>query len=397
MANAEHLALVRKGRKAIDEWRQAHPRARLDLRGADLVGVDLTEADLSAAYLSAAKLNRAKLSWANLREADLVGAVLREANLSLARLGKADLSKANLRETILREANLKGANLAWADLSLAALNGAKFSEASLTGARLIEANLTHANLSRADLTGADLSKANLRKTDLRGANLSKAWLGGTSLDTVDLSQVTGLATVKHGYPSAVGTDTLVASVRGAGGHLTPELETFLRGAGVPQELLDVLPGAVAEIEHDSCFISYGQPDLEFAKRLYEGLKTNGVSCWVYDMDKTVGKRIWPEIKHMLAKYERMVVICSARALVRDAVLKEIGEQIDEEPDKLVPISLDDLWKEPGFRVMRGSDDLKPFLMNRNYADFAGWEADSKRYDKGLEELLRGLKREQPPE
>ena len=84
----------------------------------------------------------------------------------------------------------------------------------------------------------------------------------------------------------------------------------------------------------------------------------------------------------------MVVICSAQALVRDGFLKEIEEQIDDNPDKLIPISLDDLWKQQGFRVVRGIRDLKPFLLERNYADFAHLT-----YNKAFNRLLNALKRE----
>ena len=36
MANAEHLAVVRKGTRAIAPWRQEHSKTILDLRGAYL-------------------------------------------------------------------------------------------------------------------------------------------------------------------------------------------------------------------------------------------------------------------------------------------------------------------------------------------------------------------------
>ena len=74
--------------------------------------------------------------------------------------------------------------------------------------------------------------------------------------------------------------------------------------------------------------------------------------------------------------------------MRDGILKEIEEQIDENPDKMIPISLDGLWKQPGFRVVRGTRDLKPSLLDRNYADFANLP-----YQKALGRLLKDLKRE----
>jgi hypothetical protein len=333
MANPEHVELVRKGAEAIAEWRLAHPGE----------GLDLSEANLSLANLSG-------------------------ANLSLANLSGADLTRAHLREASLIDANLSGADLSRAGLSLA--------------------NLSGANLGGANLGEASLFAANLFETNLSLANLSGASLGYTSLGNVDLSQARELGTVQHAAPSTVGVDTLIVSYRGAGGKLTPDLRTFFRRAGVPKELLDALRMIVAEVKYYSSFISYGEPDVKFAKRLTKSLRGSNVSCWLYDMDSTAGEPTWREIGVRRREADKMVVLCSSGALVRDGVLKEIEEQIDEDPDKMVPISLDNLWKELGFRVMRGSRDLKPFLLKPNHVDFVKLG-----YRKGLDRLLKGL--EQP--
>jgi hypothetical protein len=359
MANAKHVELVRKGAQAIGEWRRANPGVRLDLSGADMSGANLSEAKLGLADLTDADLSGADLSAAKLSDADLW-----QANLS-----GANLSRAYLRRAALRWADLSGANLDWANLNWADLLSAKLDGAVLHGASLYGANLTGAYLS--------------------GADLSSARLGETTLGDADLSHVIGLATVIHGAPSSVGVDTLIASVRGAGGRLTRDLKTFFRAAGVPKELLDKLREIAAEVKYYSCFICYGEPDVKLAERLTNSLRARGASCWWHPKDATPGKPTWREIGTKRREAERMVVLCSAAALVRDPVLKEIEEQMDEDPDKLVPISLDDLWKAPGFRVARGtgSRDLKPFLIERNWADF-----HKLGYKKGLERLLVGLRR-----
>ena len=352
MANPEHVTVVRKGREATAQWRRSHPGVRLDLSEADLSRADLSDASLS-------------------------GANLREANLS----------DANLRGANLREANLSDVNLSGADLSGAQLYRADLFAAGLGKANLSNAGLFRADLILADLSGANLVAANFLATDLSGADFSQATMGHTSLSYIDLSQVIGLTSVAHRNPSSVGVETLIASVRGADNALTADIRAFFRDAGVPKEFLEALPRIVGEVQYYSTFICYGQPDLSFAQKLYDELKAKGVSCWLYHMDATVGKRTWEEIGGKRRENEKMVVLCSAAALVRDGVLKEIEEQIDEDLDKLVPISLDDLWKEPGFKVMRGNRDLKSFLLDRNLADFADLK-----YEKALERLLKGLRR-----
>lgn len=367
MANDEHVEVVRQGAEAVAEWGRLHPGVRLDLSGA--------------------QLSRAHLQNADLTDSHLAGANLLQANLIGAQLSGADMSESSCLFAICLGANLSGARLYRAKLMGACFLSSDLSGADLTGANLTAAFLAHAQLSGAKLVGANLAAANLIDAELSLADLTGATLGRNCFGSSDLSQVVGLASVTHEVGSSVGTDTLAYSLRGAGGQLAPDLLAFFRGAGVPDELLEALPAILAEVKYCTCFTAYGQPDLEFARRLREDLESRGVSCWLYDMDATAGERTWLEIGRKRQEAEKFVVLCSAKALIRDGVVKEIEEQVDEDPDKLVPISLDDVWKETGFRVMRGNRDLKPHLLERNYADFANLP-----YDEALERLLTGLTR-----
>ena len=385
MANPEHVELVKQGAEAIARWQKQHPGEHLDL----------SRANFHRANLARAKLSKANLSGANLFEADLSWADLSGANLNEANLVGATLSRVNLRGAALIKAKLLVARIIGADLSEADLSGA-----DLTGADLVMTNLRVANLNKADLSVANLSRAKLTETNLFGANLNGADLSMANLtaaqclNTVfadcNLHQARGLEVLVHQEPSSIGIDTMIASFRAAGNRLTPELEIFFRGAGVPRELLAALPGILAKVRYCTCFICYGEPDKEFAERLCKDLKARGVYCWLYSMDAVPGEKTWKEIGQRRREADKMVVLCSAQALVRDGVLKEIEEQIDEGPDKMVPVSLDELWKAHRFPVMRGDRDLKPFLLERNYADFSG----AMPYDEALERLIKGLERKQ---
>ncbi|MBI4297613.1 MAG: toll/interleukin-1 receptor domain-containing protein [Chloroflexi bacterium] len=360
MANPEHVEVVKQGREAIDRWRQAHPGGRLSLRKAKLSDIDLHLANLSGAQLSSA---------------DLFLTVLSRADLS-----NADLSRANLSSADLRGAELSRAELIGAELFAADLTGANLSGANLSGANLGGANLSNANLSGASLIGAEMY----------GAILYQARCVRTTFYGVDLSQVRGLGRMQHFGPSSIDIDTLIESCRNAEGERILGIGAFFRDAGVPQALLEGLPGILAEIKYRTCFIAYGEPDRAFAERLHDDLVSRRVSCWLYSMDATPGERAWPEIPRRRQEVEKLVVLCSAQALALDGVLKEVEEQTDEDLDKMVPVSLDNLWKEPGFKVMRGDRDLKPFLLERNYVDFSG----ASLYEKSLEQLLKGLERKQ---
>jgi len=67
MANKKHLAILKKGVAAWNEWRKQNPDIRpdpredLDWRGPDLSGANLSRADLSTALLVESNLEDAVL------------------------------------------------------------------------------------------------------------------------------------------------------------------------------------------------------------------------------------------------------------------------------------------------------------------------------------------------
>jgi hypothetical protein len=116
MANAEHLAWLRKGAKKWNAWRQ-----QTGLRRPDLVEADLRQRNLRGANLRGALMVHARLSNAKLDDADFRGADLRAASLRQAQLWRTDFTRANLRH----------ANLSGADVS-----GALFTDCQIFGAGL---------------------------------------------------------------------------------------------------------------------------------------------------------------------------------------------------------------------------------------------------------------------
>lgn len=353
MANPEHVEIARKGRDAIRAWLNANPGKGLDLQAADLRGVDLYDSFLPFS----------NLSGADLTAGGLANSVFFRSRLTRAKLDGVGASRILFRSTRLDQATLLSGVFVWASFS-------------------------EANLSRARLNGADLRWAILRSTNIRGADFAGAVMGGTSLASLDLSVAAGLDKVAHEAPSHIDVETLLRTYRQGGNGYSPQVRTFFQEAGVPIQVLDMVPEIAAEVRYFTCFVSYGQPDVGMARRLYDSLQARGVLCWVYELDKTPGERTWREIGERRREADKMIVLCSAAALVREGVRKEIEEQIDEDPEKLIPISLDNLWRELGFRIVRGERDLKPFLLERNYADFS----DVSNYESEFEKLLKALRR-----
>lgn len=363
-----HLGVVQGGAASIAKWKDTHLGVQLDVSSQDLSGINLAGANLSGDNLCAA----------DLRKADLAG-----ANLSGANLSGADLSKADLTESNLKKANLSEAGLIRANLTLANLE-----DADVSGAVLIGAYLRFTNLFQTDLTGANMRLAHLFSSIPIKTNLSNAIFEDTSIATCDLSQCIGLGTVEHQGPSSIDVDTLLYSFRRAGNQFSAGLNTLFRGMGVPQALLVALPKIVGEIKYHSCFICYGEPDREVAAKLVGNFRDAGVGCWMFSLDATVGEPTWREIGQKRREAEKMIVLCSVTSLFREGIKQEIEDQINEDPGKLVPVSLDNHWKHPGFQAEGRSLDIKSYLLNLNHADFS----NSSKYGESLEWLLRGLER-----
>ncbi len=136
----------------------------------------------------------------------------------------------------------------------------------------------------------------------------------------------------------------------------------------------------------TCFICYGDPDEAFAKKLKNALDSEKIKTWIYSMDNTPGRRTWQEIIDNRRASNKVLVICSKASLKRDGTLKEIEQQIDENPEKIIPISIELSWTESNFTIKRGAADLKPSLLERNYADFT-----SRPFNEALDRLVNAIR------
>src|SRR5271165_311844 len=355
MANKKHLAILKKGVAAWNEWRKQNPDIRpdpredLDWRGPDLSGANLSRADLSDADLSAANLADADLRGANLNQANLSGAGVVGAQLS-----RADLGGADLREAILGVANLR--------------------EASLRGA-----NLGSANLWRANLSGANLSET----------DFSRATLGETVLADVDLSTVKGLEAVRHAGPSTIGVDTIYRSQ----GKIP---EVFLRGCGLPDDFIGYIKAIAGAIQFYSCFISYSGKDQEFADRLYEGLQNKGVRCWFAPHDVKAGEKLHEQIDQAIRLHDKLLLILSEHSMNSEWVKTEIAKarkrELKEGKRVLFPVRLVEFETLRDWECFDGDTGKDSAREIREYfiPDFANWK-DHDLYQEAFQRLVGDLK------
>ena len=345
MANKEHFKLIKMGSGVWNAWRRENPRVTPDLDESNLMGAQLVGANLSSA-----NLRGTVFQFAALRKADLYGATLY----------RADLGRADLREADLRLAKLGGANLHMADLG-------------------------GANLLASDLGGAFLDGA-----DLRGANFERTLLQGTSFGDNDLSETTGLENALHVGPSTIGVSTLYRS----DGNIPVK---FLRGVGVPEDLITFIPSLVGRaIEFYSCFISYSHRDEEFSQRLHARMRNENLRVWYAPEDMKGGRKLHEEIFSAIQVHDKLLLVLSESSMKSEWVMTEIRRakkvELEEKRRKLFPIRLVDfeaIQKWECFDADSGKD-LAVEVREYYIPDFSNWR-DHDAFEKEFVKLLRDLK------
>jgi hypothetical protein len=137
--------------------------------------------------------------------------------------------------------------------------------------------------------------------------LRRTVFGGTVL-----TKVRDLDRCDHQGPSIIDFPTLQSS-----GPLPLE---FLRGVGLPDNLIEYLPTLLNEpIQFYSCFISYSGRDAAFAERLHADLQNKGVRCWFAPHDMPIGAKIIDALDEGIRLRDKVLLILSEGAIASDWV------------------------------------------------------------------------------
>jgi hypothetical protein len=349
MADREHLRILLKGGRELDQLRE-----RLGGQMADLTEVDLSTTDLSQRQLSMINFDRADLSRASMDGSELVDCQFRTARLQRARLVGATVIRCDFESANLQESNWRAATIV-----NSRLDAARF--------------------------GADLAGSVIRSVSVGGTDFTGAGVGQTLWSDTDLSSAVGLDQVSHSSASTIGLDTIVRS-RGK----IPE--SFLRGCGVPDQVIAYVRSvgqSITPIELYSCFISYSTKDRDFCQRLHNDLQAAGVRCWFAPEDLKIGAKIRDEIESAIRVHDKLLLVLSEHSVQSEWVATEVEgaferEQRDRDRLVLFPVRLDDSVMETS---QAWAADIR---RRRQIGDFSGWK-DHDAYQRAFQRLLRDLR------
>lgn len=349
MANPEHLAKLKEGRKAWNAWRKKPGSAEPDLSGVSLAGIDL-----SGFFLASTKLSGA----------DLTG----------VRLVDTKIYDCSACDTVWTGARLERVTMFELDARGATFDGAFLQRVTFDGCFLHGTCFDRAIFSKTTFLGSILKNASFTNAELTEVTFADTHMG--SARGLETAKVLGIS---------IGIDTFFQS-----GGLSDDI---LRMARTPEEFISYASSLVGKpIEYYSCFISYSGNDDEFAHRLHDGLQGKKIRTWFAPEDLKIGDRFRSRIDESIRIHDKLVLILSEHSINSAWVRREVETALDREDrekrDVLFPIRVDDTIfrsKEPW------ADEIR---RTRHIGDFCNWKNHDD-YTKAFKRLVKDLKKEGP--
>lgn len=282
-------------------------------------------------------------------------------------------------------------------------DAAVMSDASVVGTKFVECTFVRTDLSGSAFDVSELVDVDLSHTRLSSARFVNCNIADGRADGCHLSRAIFAATPVDTFCRSgdidAGTDgftfdwqTVTTSLR------SPKLEAFLSLSRAPEVFVLYMINCARAVDPHmlfklmrSTFISYGTPDVDFARELQEALQRGGVKTFFFEKDAIPGAKLHDVMRDGVNDYDRVILICSEASLERPGVLTEIEQTLAREArdggaSYLLPLTLDDYvftWHPTKLRIAQDVRD-------RVVADFRGTQGDPSRFAEALHRLLRAL-------
>jgi len=358
--------------------RCARESYRDDTRGSFLDWNDSVTALNVPQHLEGARLRHVQLTGADLTNTYLIGADLDDAKLIDVGIVASHFEDASLRGAVLDGCRFWSSHVERACFDRASLGYVIFDSCVLNQASFIDCDLGNASFINSSMTGCDFTNA---------------VAGQTIFSEVDLSTIAGLDALRHSGPSSIGVESLVRSASGIS-------DNFLRGCGLPEEVITHLPSIVASmrpIEFYSCFVSYSHHDEAFARRLHSRLRDEKLRVWVAAEDMRSGQRLYDQIDQAIRVHDRLLLVLSEWSMSSEWVKTEIRRARRREreegrqvvfPIRLTPMAVLRDWV--AFDADTGKD-MAAEIREYHIPDFSGWK-DEDLFETAFIRLMRDLQK-----
>lgn len=357
MADPAHVKILEQGVNAWNKWRIDNPNinpnlVQIELENVNLQEINFVRTNLYGTKIINSKLDNSILSVSELMNASFIKSSLRRANLNFARLNNSNLDRVDFTDT-------------------------DFSNVELDDSKLRSCNFSF----------TDFTKASLKRVEI-----SDAIFWDTLFTDCDLTDVDGLDSARYFSGSIIDHRTLIKS--------TNLPLVFLRGCGLPDEIIDVIPVLKNNpLQFYSCFISYSTEDDEFAIKLYGNLQNKGIRCWYSPENIKGGRKLYDQINEAIRIHDKLLLILSEDSMKSEWVVTEIKKALargrKEGRQMLFPISIVPYERIKEWELFDSDEgrDLAAEIRSYFIPDFSNWK-DYDNYKKSFDRLVKDLRGEQ---
>jgi uncharacterized protein YjbI with pentapeptide repeats len=348
------------------------------------------------------KIPNSDLSGLNLSNLNFCGSDFSNSNFSDSNLYNSVLHASILTKTSFNETNLCGCDFSETNLSESEIISCQISNADFT-----DANLSSTTFECIDVERAIFSRTSFLNAVFNNVNFTNSWFDSCLIynsifNECSLVDVKIINTPLECFINSEINEMFDITIdwKSIGQSLSEiDLSTFLRRCGIPELVSIYLIDSVKTLDPEmifkhmqKVFISYGSPDVEFARKLKKSLTKNGVSTWFFEDDADFGQKLHKMMRENIRKYDRVLLICSEKSLTRPGVLNEIEQTLSREAREggssiFIPINLDNHIFSDEF----GNKDISQEILDRVAADFT----NDDNFESQIQRLLKILRVSKP--